>query len=79
MGSIGVAVLISRFHLNEDIVEGWVMLAAAFFVVTMIIFMMRTGKKMKGEIESKLGALAGKGSPPGRVPVCVPDGHARGR
>jgi high-affinity iron transporter len=62
VGSIGVAVLISRFHLNEDIVEGWVMLAAAFFVITMIIFMMRTGKKMKGEIESKLGALAGKGS-----------------
>jgi FTR1 family protein len=62
VGSIGVAVLISRFHLNEDIVEGWVMLAAAFFVITMIIFMMRTGKKMKGEIESKLGVLAGKGS-----------------
>src|SRR5579864_4795324 len=62
VGSIGVAVLISRFQLNEDIVEGWVMLAAAFFVITMIIFMMRTGKKMKGEIESKIGALAGKGS-----------------
>jgi len=38
------------------------MLAAAFFVITMIIFMMRTGKKMKGEIENKLGVLAGKGS-----------------
>ena len=62
VGSIGVAVLISRFNLNEDVVEGWVMLAAAFFVITMIIFMMRTGKKMKGEIETKLGALAGKGS-----------------
>src|SRR5579862_1322579 len=62
IGSIGVAILISRFNLNEDVVEGWVMLAAAFFVITMIIFMMRTGKKMKGEIESKLGALAGKGS-----------------
>src|SRR6201997_2157739 len=62
VGSIGVAILISRFNLNEDVVEGWVMLAAAFFVITMIIFMMRTGKKMKGEIESKLGALAGKGS-----------------
>src|SRR5215469_3899374 len=62
VGSIGVAILISRFNLAEDIVEGWVMLAAAFFVITMIIFMMRTGKKMKGEIESKVGALAGKGS-----------------
>src|SRR6201982_2917376 len=58
VGSIRVAVLISRFQLNEDIVEGWVMLAAAFFVITMIIFMMRTGKKMKGEIEGKLESLA---------------------
>ena len=62
VGSIGVAILISRLHLNEDIVEGWVMLAAAFFVITMIIFMMRTGKKMKGEIESKLSSLASQSS-----------------
>src|ERR1700746_3535522 len=62
VGSIGVAILISRFNLNEDVVEGWVMLAAAFFVITMIIFMMRTGKKMKGEIESKLASLAGNGA-----------------
>jgi high-affinity iron transporter len=65
VGSIGVAVLVSRFHLNQDIVEGWVMLAAAFFVITMIIFMMRTGKKMKGEIEDKLGQLAARGSQAG--------------
>src|SRR5246127_4493342 len=58
LGSIGVAVLVSRLSLNQDIVEGWVMLAAAFFVITMIIFMMRTGKKMKGEIEGKLESLA---------------------
>src|SRR5579864_6573083 len=62
VGSIGVAVLVSRLHLNEDIVEGWVMLAAAFFVITMIIFMMRTGKKMKGEIEGKLESLASQSS-----------------
>src|SRR5437660_7077452 len=60
--SIGVAVLLSRFQFNEDLFEGWVMLAAAFFVVTMIVFMMRTGKKLKGQIEAKLGSLAGRGS-----------------
>src|SRR5580704_3266421 len=38
LGSIGVAVAISRTHLNEDTFEGWVMLVAAFFVVTMVIF-----------------------------------------
>jgi high-affinity iron transporter len=61
-GSIGVAILLSRTQWNEDIFEGWVMLAAAFFVVTMIVFMMKTGRKMKGQIESKVGALAGEGS-----------------
>jgi high-affinity iron transporter len=60
LGSIGVAIVISRTHLNEDAFEGWIMLVAAFFVVTMVIFMMKTGRKLKGEIEGKVGLLAGK-------------------
>src|SRR3984885_1800181 len=59
LGSIGVAVVISRTHLNEDIFEGWIMLVAAFFVITMVIFMMKTGRKLKGQIEGKVGLLAG--------------------
>ena len=59
LGSVGVAIVISRLNLNEDVFEGWVMLVAAFFVITMVIFMMKTGKKMKGEIEGKIGLLAG--------------------
>jgi high-affinity iron transporter len=62
VGSIGFAVLLSRLHWNQDVFEGWVMLAAAFFVITMVIFMMRTGRRMKGDIEGKLGVLAGEGS-----------------
>ena len=62
VASIGVAIALSRFHLNEDVFEGCVMLAASVFVVTMIVFMMRTGRKLKGEIEGKLESLAGKGS-----------------
>src|ERR1051326_167802 len=60
VGSIGVAIFLSRTHFNQDIFEGWIMLAAAFFVITMIIFMMKTGRKLKGEIEGKVGMLAGK-------------------
>ena len=45
VGSIGVAILLSRLNLNEDVFEGWVMLVAAFFVITMVIFMMKTGRK----------------------------------
>jgi high-affinity iron transporter len=59
LGSIGVAIAISRLNWNEDAFEGWIMLVAAFFVVTMVIFMMKTGRKLKGEIEGKVGLLAG--------------------
>jgi high-affinity iron transporter len=57
-GSIAVAVVLSRLNWNEDIFEGWVMLVAAVFVVTMIVFMMKTGRKLKGDIESKVGLFA---------------------
>jgi uncharacterized membrane protein len=59
LGSIGVAIVISRLNWNEDVFEGWVMLVAAFFVITMIVFMMKTGHKLKGQIEGKVGLLAG--------------------
>jgi len=63
LGSIAGAVVLSRFpEFNEDKFEGWVMLVAAFFVISMVIFMMRAGHKMKGEIETRVGSLAGKGS-----------------
>jgi FTR1 family protein len=60
VGSLGVALLLSRTRWNQDIFEGWVMLAAAFFVITMIVFMMKTGRKLKGQIEGKVGLLAGE-------------------
>ena len=62
VGSIGLAIVLSRTQWNEDIFEGWIMLGAAFFVITMILFMMRTGRKLKGEIEGKVGKLVGEGS-----------------
>jgi high-affinity iron transporter len=57
-GSIAGAVALSYAPINQDKVEGWVMLVAAVFVVSMVIFMMRTARKLKGEIESKVGSLA---------------------
>ncbi len=62
VASVAAAVAVSRLDLNQDIVEGWIMLAAALFVVTMIIFMMKTARHLKGDIEKKIGALAGRGS-----------------
>src|SRR5690348_8131266 len=60
--SIAVAIVISRTQFNQDIFEGVVMLVAALFVVTMIWFMGRAAKKLKGEIESRVGGFATKGS-----------------
>jgi FTR1 family protein len=61
-GSVAVAVALARLNWNEDVFEGWIMLAASFFVVGMIVFMMRTGRKLKGQIEGKLGTLTSEGS-----------------
>ncbi|HXB20702.1 MAG TPA: Fe-S-containing protein [Candidatus Solibacter sp.] len=61
-GSVAGAVVLSRLGLNSDAFEGCVELVAAFFVVGMVIFMMRAARKLKGEIESKIGSLASGGS-----------------
>ena len=62
LASVGVAVTLSRTAYNQDLFEGWVMLAAAFFVATMIVFMMRTARRLKGDIEAKVESLAGRSS-----------------
>ncbi len=53
VASVLAAVLVARLQLNSDIFEGWVMLAAAAFVISMIWFMHKTARSMKGEIEPK--------------------------
>src|SRR5882724_11078618 len=62
LASVAGAVALSYLPITEDAFEGWIMLAAAVLVVGMIIFMMRTARKLKGEIETKVGSLAGGGS-----------------
>src|SRR5215471_1320093 len=62
IGSVAGAVALSYLPINQDQLEGWVMLVAAVMVVGMILFMMRTARKLKGEIETRVGALAGAGS-----------------
>jgi high-affinity iron transporter len=55
--SVAVAGIIARTHFNTDVFEGWVMLAAAAFVVSMIWFMHRTARTLKGHIEGKVSEL----------------------
>lgn len=62
LASVGGAVALSYLPISEDSFEGWVMLVAAVLVIGMIVFMMRTARRLKGEIENKVGSLAGGGS-----------------
>ncbi len=57
--SAAAAAIIARMQFNSDIFEGWVMLAAAVFVVSMIWFMHKTARSMKGDIETKIASLTG--------------------
>ena len=62
VASVAAAVVVAHLNLNSDILEGWVMLTAAVFVVSMIWFMHKTARSMKGEIEAKIARLASAGT-----------------
>lgn len=58
--SIAAAILLERFAVNGEILEGALMLIAAFFVGTMILWMWRAAKNLKKEIESKVEEIASR-------------------
>ncbi|HEV2178008.1 MAG TPA: Fe-S-containing protein [Terriglobia bacterium] len=60
LASLGVGYALHRLQLSElgDAREGWLMLAGAVFVASMVVWMWRTGKRLKQEIEGRLQTLA---------------------
>jgi FTR1 family protein len=62
LASLAGAYILSRIEVNQEALEGWLMLAGAVFVASMTVWMWRTGKHMKREIETKLEQLAEKPS-----------------
>jgi FTR1 family protein len=54
LASFGLAWVFTRFHVTEEAYEGWTLLASAVFVGSMVIWMNRHAKHMKGEIETQL-------------------------
>jgi high-affinity iron transporter len=58
--SLGVAILLERWHISEDGFEGLMLLVASVFVITMIVWMNRVARHLKKEIESKVEAYAEK-------------------
>jgi len=58
--SLGVTVALERRRISEDGFEGLMLLIAAVFVVTMIVWMNRVARHLKKEIESKVETYAEK-------------------
>jgi high-affinity iron transporter len=52
--SFVLAWVFTKFHVTEEAYEGWTLIASAFFVGSMVVWMNRHAKHMKGEIETHL-------------------------
>lgn len=62
LASGGVAYLLDRWQITEDGFEGVLLLVAAVFVVTMIVWMNRAARKLRKEIEQRVDKLAQRSS-----------------
>jgi high-affinity iron transporter len=58
--SLAVAIALDKFQINEDGFEGLMLLLAAAFVVTMILWMNRVARQLRKHIEQRVDSLAGK-------------------
>jgi high-affinity iron transporter len=58
LASLGAAYVVHRLELGEDAYEGWLMLAGGVFVASMVVWMRKAGRRLKQDIETKLGELA---------------------
>ena len=65
LASCALGAVLFSLHVTElgDAYEGWLMLVAAIFVATLVWWMWRTGKRMKGEIERKVADFSASPAP----------------
>src|SRR5262245_27333072 len=54
LASVGGAVALQALAIDSESLEGFFMLAAAIFVISMIVWMWRTARKIRGEIEARV-------------------------
>lgn len=59
--SLAVAIVLERFNISDDGFEGLMYLVAAFFVVTMIIWMNRVARHLRKDIEQKVEKYVERG------------------
>jgi high-affinity iron transporter len=60
VSSLAIAIALERWKISEDGFEGLLLLVAAVFVVTMIIWMNRVARRLKTEIEQRIERHAAK-------------------
>jgi len=60
LASIAAALLLERVAINQEAFEGWVLLLAAFFVLTMLVWMQRTARGLKRSIEARLENISSR-------------------
>ncbi len=65
--SLASAFLLERWLTYQEVVEGWTMLLASVFVASMVYWMWRTARKLRGAIEGKVAAISHRGSASGTV------------
>jgi high-affinity iron transporter len=62
LGSIGGAALLVKFGIDSESLEGFFMLFAALFVISMIIWMWITARRIRAEIEGRIDSIVGSTS-----------------
>jgi high-affinity iron transporter len=60
LASGGVAIALERWQISEDGFEGVLLLVAAFFAVTMVIWMNRAARRLRKDIEHRVEGLASR-------------------
>ena len=56
--SLAGAYLFQKLQWNQEAFEGWTLLASAAFVLTMVLWMLRNSRRIKAEMERKLGEIS---------------------
>lgn len=59
LASMGLAVALQHFAWNQETLEGFLLLLSAVLLVTMIIWMKRVARHLRGDIERQVQHLAG--------------------
>jgi len=59
-GSLGCAAVFAALDIQEEAYEGWLMIAGAILVTSLVIWMLRTGKRLKQTIEARVERIAAR-------------------